>query len=622
MSKLPNNFRHPVCIQCLKKQKEKYGKVTIRCNGYRDADLILGDIEDTLTPEQLNNLKELYDPVIWAYNNIETKPGQPWVPRASNDGEPYQTNLLKCSAFREVFRLGRRTGKSESLAVLILWMSLTNNNYSILVVAPFQSQLDEIFERVVTYAETSPKIKSKFKKFTKTPHIKVEFKNGSVVKALPVGKKGDTVRSKSANVIIVDEADYVDDSVWNAFLPILMDYPDTRLVLASTPTGRKSKFYQFCHDPKVKEWHYPTTVLPHWGPQMEAEMRAELTQLGYIHEVEAEFGESEIIAVRNEYIDKSQYDYIYEDMQPRDSCVYSIGVDWNSYKNGTRIIVTELDLNERKYKIVDKAVISSKEWTQTLAIEKIFEFVEKWNAKYLYIDEGYGAASIEVIKKTAITSNPESALYQLAVNDHIKPINFSSTIEVKDPLTNKKLLKPAKNFLVENMVRYFEKGILAISKYDEELIKQLENYGVVGYRKDNGIPIYGAIDREIGDHDIDALMLSLLPFTLDSGLFKTSHLSGGIISKNILPTKARLDNIEEDEDDLYIDDEIIDYSEEPYRVNDVENQSFVNMPITEYMIRKQRIHASNGYVTVRPANALSRSALSRSRRPGKRTWRD
>lgn len=39
--------------------------------------------------------------------------------------------------------------------------------------------------------------------------------------------------------------------------------------------------------------YHPSTHNPGWGPQMEAELRAQLTEQGYIHEVLAEFGTQE-----------------------------------------------------------------------------------------------------------------------------------------------------------------------------------------------------------------------------------------------------------------------------------------------------------------------------------------
>jgi len=612
--KLPKQFTHPACKECIKQQIKKYGKITIRCNGYRHADYIITDeVKRHMSENEIKELRALYDPVEWAYNNIEVKPGQPWVPRVSRDGIEYQANLLRCSAYREIYRLGRRAGKSESLAILIMWYSLTNNSCEILVIAPFQSQLDEIFERVTSYIESSPKIKIMFEKFTKTPHIKLSWKNGSVVKALPIGKTGTTVRSKSADIIIVDEADYVDERTWSAFLPILNDTPNTRMMLASTPSGRKSRFYLFAHSPTYKEWHYPSTILPHWNDQMEAEMRAELTNVGYQHEVLAEWGDSELLAVQNKYIEQSKADYIYE-IKLNPGWVYSMGVDWNSHRNGTRIIITGHDVAHQRWKIVYKEIIDSKEWTQTKSIEKILELIELYQISYVFLDDGYGATNLEVIRKYADMANPDSRIYK--IKDYIKAINFSSMLEVKDPITNKKVLKPAKPFMVENMVRFFEKNIINISKYDEDLVRQLENYGVIGFRKDNGIPIYGTFDNDIGDHDVDALMLSLLPFTLYSTLFEQTHLSGGLIAESsaITPIVSSQKQEEDDDDDDEI--EIIDYQKEPHKLSDVETQSFKGMSVAQYFMLKER--QKNSAIN---QSRFSRKNIRNNPLPRKRTWR-
>lgn len=67
---------------------------------------------------------------------------------------------------------------------------------------------------------------------------------------------------------------------------------DIGIFLSSTPTGRRSKFYQACTVPKMgyTEHFHPSTHNPNWDERMEAEFRAQLTPSGYVHEILAEFG--------------------------------------------------------------------------------------------------------------------------------------------------------------------------------------------------------------------------------------------------------------------------------------------------------------------------------------------
>lgn len=100
----------------------------------------------------------------------------------------------------------------------------------------------------------------------------------------------------------------------------------------------------------------------------------------------------------------------------------------------------------------------------------------------------------------------------------VKAYNFGGTIEIPDLFTKQPIKKPAKPFLVENAVRFFEDGRIKYPAADEWLIRALEGY-YIQRLTDSGVPKYSSLDPAIGDHFVDALNLSLLPFTLEMGEF-------------------------------------------------------------------------------------------------------
>lgn len=85
------------------------------------------------------------------------------------------------------------------------------------------------------------------------------------------------------------------DEDFDSVLAIAAEREGIRVFLSSTPTGARKRFWQCCTDPKLhfKEFHFPSTCNPNWGPKMEEEFRAQLSESGYQHEVLAEFGEQE-----------------------------------------------------------------------------------------------------------------------------------------------------------------------------------------------------------------------------------------------------------------------------------------------------------------------------------------
>ena len=70
-------------------------------------------------------------------------------------------------------------------------------------------------------------------------------------------------------------------------------------------------------------------------------------------------------------------------------------------------------------------------------------------------------------------------------------------------------------------MRRFEDKIVKFSFEDDLLRKQLLNY-IIKSRQPNGTPIFGQDNTSIGDHALDAFMLSLVAFTIEEGPLATS----------------------------------------------------------------------------------------------------
>jgi hypothetical protein len=73
----------------------------------------------------------------------------------------------------------------------------------------------------------------------------IEFKNNSQIISLPAGDQGVTVRGFSADLLIVDEAAFIPEKVFQAILPMLAA-TDGSLILLGTPWGEGGTFYEAC----------------------------------------------------------------------------------------------------------------------------------------------------------------------------------------------------------------------------------------------------------------------------------------------------------------------------------------------------------------------------------------
>lgn len=510
------------------------GDFIINCKGIPGDDKFIPNedkIAKKISQEELDIARTIYDPIAWAERYLK------WKPRRGKDGTDYQALALRCSSKRKVLRWGRRLGKTDVLAIKALHFLYThspkaqrwdenrkewvNDFGTILVLTPFLSQVKNIFNRMRELIEANPELNSEILRSISTPYHLIELKSGTKIVGFSAGAKGaESVRGQKSDLIILDEMDYLDDESIENIVALIMEHADVELVCASTPTGLRNYFYKFCRENmEFKEFHFTSMFNPSWSEKMEQELRQFYnTEAGWQHEILAEFGEATTSVFQHAYVQAARAEYRYEECRREPGWTYSLGVDWNDVHNGTKIVVTGWNEKNGYFKVVAKETVQKLGWTQTAAIEKIIELNRAWHPDFIYVDAGYGAMQVEVIRKFGLDAKYSSAATaRVDMNlANVVGVNFSSKVEIKDPVSGQPVSKPMKPYLVENAVRRFEQGIMKFSIYDELLYRQLIGYQIEKVSK-TGMPIYEA--GPDGDHDLDGLMLSLLAFTMETSEF-------------------------------------------------------------------------------------------------------
>jgi len=520
-------FKHPECLKCIADRTAKYGAnmAKLECSGIK-AD-VTEDIDFSPYPvaerEQMRNaFRTLLDPILWGSSEFGL------------EIRDYQDLMVKCTATRKMSRTGRRVGKTHAMALHMLHKAFTTERFKILVIAPVELQIKEIFDLFDLWATLSPNFRDSIDKRINNPFT-LKLKNGSRIMGLTAGTKAGqgamTVRGQEADALYLDEADYLaPDDIGTLFVLLQQTKAGERdakyLWASSTPTGKHQHFYEWSHNPRFKEFHYPSWVNPMWTVKMEEEFREIYGQgLQWDHEVAAEWGEEMEGVYAHQYIDRAiqlsemflgnngMWDY--NKQEPKAGCVYTMGVDWNTSRNGVQIVICEYDTTlvtnedleagmKGRVRIATRVSIDAKEFTQSKAVEKIIELNYTWQPKAIYVDQGYGSTQIEDLRRWG-NANPESQMLA-----RLKPIDFSTTQEVHDPVTKQINKKPMKPFMVGNAVTFFEKNVILLNRADKDFEKQLRDY-TVARRSRDGRPVYS----EGNDHVLDAFNLCMLAFTLE-----------------------------------------------------------------------------------------------------------
>jgi hypothetical protein len=268
---------HPFCKQCLKQHAGQWyvrgGKVWFKDRSSGDevhiCNLIHEEIETSeeskklLSDDEMAFANFLYNPTLWTRTEIS------WEPRW------YQDVMLKCTAFRKVSRIGRRSGKTEAICIKMLHYAYINQGVTVLVIAPYKNQVGLIFDKLDIFLGKSESLSASIKRNTKNPY-RVELHNGSKILGFTAGtrtgSKSTGIRGQDAHMILIDEADYLSPSDFEVILAIQASRPDVLIWASSTPTGKREMFWRFCTDNQLgyKEFHFPSSVSPMWSMQTES----------------------------------------------------------------------------------------------------------------------------------------------------------------------------------------------------------------------------------------------------------------------------------------------------------------------------------------------------------------
>jgi hypothetical protein len=152
--------------------------------------------------------------------------------------DPWQVQLLRSSSRQIILNCARQIGKSTMTALLGLHQALFVPGSLVLLLAPSLRQSSEHHKKVKQAYLTLPFSPVAVSRETE---LQLEFANGSRILALP--GKVQTIRGYSAQLLVVDEAAWVSDELYQGIRPMLA-VSRGRIILLSTPFGKRGFFYR------------------------------------------------------------------------------------------------------------------------------------------------------------------------------------------------------------------------------------------------------------------------------------------------------------------------------------------------------------------------------------------
>lgn len=257
-------------------------------------------------------------------------------------GEPLWAHQLAVALSMARVRVvcsGRQAGKSRTLAVLALWEAFRRPGVVVLLVSAGEDASRDLLAEVARLAG-APLLAGSVVDEGKA---QVVLSNGSVVRSVPASTR--QIRGKVVDLLVVDEAAFVDEDVWQAARYTVLARPDSRVVLTSTPFGRLDRFFAVAYRAGERgadgyeSFHWPSTVSPLVDEELLSMWRATSTEREYQAEVLAEWVDDSGAYFRSDELESATFDFPLPSPADIDGRVLeAVGFDWGFARDASAVV--------------------------------------------------------------------------------------------------------------------------------------------------------------------------------------------------------------------------------------------------------------------------------------------
>lgn len=518
------------------------------------------DSQHEYTPERLQELKLCAKSILHFAETyfyiVDLKKGKILIQLRK-----YQKRILKSwkdNRFN-VLLSSRQLGKSTLLTIFALWQICFNPDQRVLLIANKEATAINIFKRVRLAYELCPNwLKPAVVEYAKTG---MTLANGSSISVSSTSS--DSARGESCNVLMIDEAAFIDPSIieefWASVMPVITASDESKILIASTPNGIDNKFYEIFSGAEEGDNEWSAQKVDWWelDGRDEAWKEKMIKTLGSEEVFNQEYGN--VFKQRGE----SGFDpglmtelkantrapsWIYDNgdyrvwEKPQEGHIYSIGADVAEGVGRAASVLNIVDITDlTEIKLV--AQYHSRAIDTAHFAKKIVEIAAQWGSPPLLIERNNcGMAVIDGLMNTHEYSNIVTFIPKAGASSESFKVAGRTGIFSH---TNTK-------FIGTNNMRYWLETLRVVRIPDEETIKEMETFirhpnGV--WKKRNGKDIY--------DDRVDSLIWTLLILdpTVATGYFDIDGFDDQGRPVKVIPSTETTPLV--DPDRVYISDNAI-----------------------------------------------------------------
>ena len=452
------------------------------------------NVEVEFTPEQVQEyLKCANDPVHFFETYIKIVN----VDEGLIAFKPYEFQkeiVQKCVDNRfTICKMPRQTGKTTTVAGLLLWYIIFNENFNIAILANKMAQSREILSRVQLAYENLPKwLQQGVLEWNKG---NIELENGS--KLMASATSSSAIRGGSFNMIYMDELAFVSPNIQQEFFasvyPTISSGKTTKIIITSTPNGL-DMFYRIWADAEAGKNSYERVEVNWWDvpgrdEKWKQETIANTSEEQFRVEFECEFlGSADTLISGNclkrlqhmNHLSESSNESTSVYFEPIPHSLYTICVDVARGVNRDYSALTVIDVTQVPYKVVCR--FKSNNVTVQQFPEIIYQIAKKYNEAYVMVEiNDVGQQVADILQQDLEYENNI-----LTSNKGRNGVSITSGFGGGNSLSGLRTTLKTKKIGCSNLKTLVESNKLQVN--DLEVIKELTTFVANGgsYAAENG----------------------------------------------------------------------------------------------------------------------------------------
>lgn len=310
----------------------------------------------------------------------------------------------------------RQVGKSTISTIFLLWVAIFQDDQRLLLVANKENTAKEIFRRIRFAYENLPNwLKAPVQYYGLES---MELANGSRIGITTT--TGTAGRGSSANLLFVDEADWIEPNMLNEFwasvFPIISSSKKSKVIMASTPRDTSGLFYRL-YDESVKgksEWVHMKVLwneVPGRDEKWARDTRGGMADpTAWKREFECTFDEVGESAIDEELFEEMKRNtfqplYVFDEGNyllwetPNEEKIYVAGVDIAEGIGKDASVIQLLDITNPK-RIKQVAIYHNNKISPSEFTPKLKEILEHWGNPLVLIERnGCGSQVVDNLKR-------------------------------------------------------------------------------------------------------------------------------------------------------------------------------------------------------------------------------